>query len=82
MTTTMLKKVARAIEDAMSSDDNAPDDLARAALIAMREPDEGMLDAGTAALWPPGRLKQMLPGEASVTAFTAMIDHILNDGGE
>ena len=40
-----LEKMARAIEDAMASDDNHPHDLARAALLAIREPDEAMIEA-------------------------------------
>lgn len=35
--TPMLEKIARAIEDAMASDDNHPHDIARAALLAMRD---------------------------------------------
>jgi len=41
----MVERVGAAIEDAMASDDNAPADLARAAIAAMRQPTEAMLDA-------------------------------------
>lgn len=43
--TPMLEKIARAIEDAMASDDNHPHDIARAALLAMREPDLDVISA-------------------------------------
>lgn len=71
--------------DFNSWDGMAPSDratflgAAQAALSALRqasfaivpvEPTEAMLDAGTQALWPP---QTMLPGEASVTAYRAML---------
>jgi hypothetical protein len=77
MTTTMLEKVSRAIEDAMASDDNAPDDLARAVLMALREPDEGMLGAGEHA-WMNRNLRDP-KSEPIPDCFTAMIDHALNE---
>lgn len=41
----MVKRVSDAIEWQMAQDDNAPEDLARAALEAMREPTEAQLAA-------------------------------------
>lgn len=41
----LIRRVADAIEAQMASDDNAPDDLARAAIAAMREPTSAMVGA-------------------------------------
>ena len=49
---TMLEKVAKAIEDAELG--NNWNDMARAAINAMREPSTEMLDAGWNAAWPEG----------------------------
>lgn len=49
---------------------------ARAAIEAMRDHTESMLDAGTRALWPPN---DYLPGSAAVAAYRAMIDAALSD---
>jgi hypothetical protein len=60
--------------------------MARAVLLALREPDEGMIDAG--AIWP--NTPEDYEGETgpseglraeSKGVFTAMIDHILNETG-
>ena len=89
MTTTMLEKIARAIQADIGRQFNAttpapglPDDgsswtatggevdcvrVARAALLALREPDEGMLAAG------------VLINTMAEYCFTAMIDHALNE---
>lgn len=40
--TTMLTRASHAVEDALASDDNHPDDIARAVLMAVREPDEAV----------------------------------------
>lgn len=78
----MLEKVRRAIKRCEMSGL----DPARAAIEALREPDEAMLDAGFKALehhfgadgFEPG-----FEGEAMEAAFTAMISTILNtDTGE
>jgi len=37
---TMLEKASRAVEDALASDDNHPDDIAKAVLMAIRDPDD------------------------------------------
>ena len=50
---------------------------ADAVLDAMREPDEGMLDAGTSALWPPLPGAGWLPGSKSVEVWQAMINAAL-----
>lgn len=50
--------------------------LARAAIEAMRDHTEAMLDAGTASLWPPN---DYLPGSAAVAAYRAMIDAALQE---
>ncbi len=43
----MIERVADAIQHQMGSDDNMPEDLARAAILAMREPSAAMLDEDT-----------------------------------
>ena len=50
---------------------------ARAALEAMRERNEAMLDAGTAVLWP--HVQQLAPGSTAVAVYEAMIDAALQD---
>jgi len=42
----MVERVAKAIEDKMASDDNMPEDLARAAIAVMYEPTPEMIRAG------------------------------------
>lgn len=42
----MTERVAEAIERAMASDDNAPEDIARAAIAAMKSPTGAMVEAG------------------------------------
>jgi len=51
-------------------------EAARAAIAAMRERNEPMLDAGTAVLWPPGKPVH-LPGTTAVAVYEAMIDAAL-----
>jgi len=41
----MVERVARSIDEQMSLDDNMPCDIARAAIAAMREPTQEMIDA-------------------------------------
>lgn len=43
---TTLERAAAAVEDQMASDDNMPEDIARAVLIAIREPSETMIEEG------------------------------------
>ncbi len=56
-------RASHAVEDALASDDNHPDDIARAVLMAVREPGHD------GSVW----------GEHNATNFTAMIDAILNE---
>lgn len=86
--TDILEKIARAIEDAMASDDNHPHDIARAALLAMREPDSetvlvGCKEIEDADMGPEpwiGPYDIWIP--AARQSFTAMIDAILKEGGD
>lgn len=44
--TAMLTRASQAVEDALASDDNHPDDIARAVLMAVRDlPDEFVMSA-------------------------------------
>lgn len=98
--TPMLEKIARAIAESYYAADYDAEEAkawaakdwedwfpeARAALLAMREPDEAMVMAGAECVWDePGRWHDKPPpteqGEAR-NAFTAMIDAILKEGGE
>jgi len=64
----MVEKVAKAINDAMlQHGDYKPDELARAAIAAMREPTERMKEAG---FWE---------GSASPNNYRAMIDAALEE---
>lgn len=68
--TEMIERVARAIDNAMASDDNMPADFARAAIVAMREPTQHMLEEG-------GRteiLDGYVDDDLLRSAFRAMID--------
>lgn len=60
----MLEKVAEAIAAEMAKNAEGyttPEEIARAALLALREPDEGMLHAGFVAMneTPGGQWKRM-----------------------
>lgn len=56
-------------------------ELVRAVLLAVRDRNEAMLDAGTAVLMPyvsaPRPL--MLPGSTAVAVYEAMIDALLSE---
>lgn len=75
---TMLEKMARAISDTGYIGERAqsdPDDLAaalvmaRAALLAIREPTEAMVEAGKDATWEAGFIVR--------DSYTTLIDAIL-----
>lgn len=63
----ILKKAEDAVEDQMASDDNYPCDIARAVIMAIRKPDQGVFDRAFA-----GALEAVYPGD-----FTRVIDEIL-----
>jgi len=64
----MVEKVAKAINDAMlQHGDYKPDELARAAIAAMREPTKAMKEAG---FWK---------GPISLNGYRAMIDAALEE---
>jgi hypothetical protein len=66
--TDMIERVAKAINDAMiKHGDYKPDELARAAIAAMREPTKAMKEAG---FWE---------GSASLNNYRAMIDAALQE---
>ena len=66
--TDMIERVAKAINDTMlQHGDYKPDELARAAIAAMREPTEDMVEAG---------YSDAMAEDAKAT-FTAMIDAAL-----
>ena len=76
--TDMIERVAKAINDTMlQHGDYKPDELARAAIAAMREPTETMLEAADAVMLhrpvveKPDRLSTLTLG------FNAMIDAAL-----
>lgn len=68
----MLTRASHAVEDALASDDNHPDDIARAVLMAVREPGADAVQAGMTATgfnWG-----------VSHSSWQAMIDAILAGG--
>ena len=67
----MIERVAEAIARQMAEDENDNIDLARAALQAIREPDDAMLRSGMAEGWCDADMAQ--------TTHRAMIDAILNE---
>lgn len=78
----MLERAAEAIiavqSDAFHEDRTAtPEDIARAVLMAVREPDVPEVLSGMRAA---ERLRSGTVVETKIM-FTAMIDHILSDGG-
>lgn len=52
-------------------------DIVRAILLALREPDEGMVEAGARKIYAPDDLDD-LARQVAEEAFTAAIDSILN----
>lgn len=69
---TDLERASHAVEDALASDDNHPDDIARAVLLAVREVSQETYNAGWAAM---SGEPDAGPGEP----WLAMIDFILNE---
>ena len=74
MTETMIEKLARAMSNRREELIAQPlariyPELVRAVLLALREPDEGMMKAMAPWLYPP-------------YAHRAVIDHILNESGQ
>lgn len=67
--TDVLEKIARAIEDAMASDDNHPHDIARAALLAMRD--------GGFDIYHASDRNSRFPTYEAAEGFADMIDAIL-----
>ena len=64
----MLTRASHAVEDALASDNNHPDDIARAVLMAVRTPSVGVwIDADCDDDVHP------------IDCFTAMIDAILSE---
>lgn len=53
------------------------EDIVRAILLALREPDEGMVEAGARKIYAPDDLDD-LARQVAEEAFTAAIDSILN----
>lgn len=94
--TSMVERVKAALEKrgeegALAGDYAADfDALARAAILALREPSEGMLDAGQNGVWdfspdyaytgkdPEGKIENSGEGTAR-NIFNAMIDAILTE---
>ena len=76
----MIERVAKAINDTMlQHGDYKPDELARAAIAAMREPTEEMVAVGyDNFMWGPcGSTSDDLPDANSAEIWQAMIDAAL-----
>lgn len=69
---TDLERASHAVEDALASDDNHPDDIARAVLLAVREVSQEAYNAGWDAM---NGEPDAGPGEP----WLAMIDYILRE---
>lgn len=69
---TDLERASQAVEDALASDDNHPDDIARAVLLAVREVSQEAYNAGWDAM---NGEPDAGPGEP----WLATIDFILNE---
>lgn len=82
MTNPTLKRAARAVQDILSAEDchSAPEaeTIARAVLMAVRIPDNDMVEAGIAA-WP---FEHDAPFTAAYRMHTAMIDAILGENDD
>lgn len=74
----MLEKIARAIEDAMASDDNHPHDIARAALLAMRDLPPSVAEEAAKNVFGASPLPHEVGNFDG--GWTAAIDSILDDG--
>lgn len=57
MSKTAFERASDAVEDALASDDNHPDDIARAVLLAIRESDKAIKDEITISGWLEDELK-------------------------
>jgi len=74
----MIEKVAKAINDAMlQHGDYKPDELARAAIAAMRDCTPAMLDAGSAAHPAGGYVRGTLLTDIIEAEWRAMVDAAL-----
>lgn len=65
----LMQRVAKAIEDQMATEDKMPEDLARAAVLAMREPSPGMISAANRNNHP-----------RDIDTWRTMIDTALREG--
>lgn len=76
--TDMIERVAKAINDAMLRHrDYTPDELARAAIAAMRDCTPEMLDAGSAAHPAGGYRRETLLNDIIECEWVAMVDAAL-----
>jgi hypothetical protein len=76
--TDMIERVAKAINDAMlQHGDYKPDELARAAIAAMRDCTPEMLDAGSAAHPAGGYTRGTLLNDIIECEWVAMVDAAL-----
>jgi hypothetical protein len=75
--TDMIERVGNAIQHQMGLDDNMPEDLARAAIAAMRECTPEMLDAGSAAHPAGGYRRETLLNDIIECEWWAMVDAAL-----
>jgi hypothetical protein len=75
--TDMIERVGNAIQHQMGLDDNMPEDLARAAIAAMRECTPEMLDAGSAAHPAGGYRRETLLNDIIECEWKAMVDAAL-----
>lgn len=92
---TPLERAARAVETMLGVNGElcaTPEDIARAVLTAIREPDKAMIEAGGEqvldtevgagqyASIADGRGSKLMANNQAVNAWTAMIDAILAGG--
>ena len=74
----MIERVAKALNDAMiKHGDYKPDELARAAITAMRDCTPAMLDAGSAAHPAGGYRRETLLNDIIECEWVAMCDAAL-----
>ncbi len=80
--TTMLTRASHAVEDALASDNNHPDDIARAVLMAVRDLDRDVVgEARKATVDVGGNMADFLgASEWQVSgSFARAIDAILSE---
>ena len=78
--TDMVERVAKAINDTMlQHGDYKPDELARAAILAMRDCTPAMLDAGSAAHPAGGYRRETLLNDIIECEWRAMVDAALGE---